>query len=404
MPRVYGITVQQDRPHYTAIIVAAGSGQRSGQDIPKQYVEVGGKALVRWSAEFFASDPLCDQVIISIGPDQAGMAAAALQDVGKIRMIEGGTTRRLSVKNSLETLAEKESEPEFVLIHDAARPFVAKPVVERLLDGLAYAQGAVPVLAVADTIVEAEGDLAGSVMPREQMRRVQTPQAFHYSTIMAAHALWTGDEASDDAQMLRAKGGNVIMVDGSTALNKITFPDEFAMAENMLNRPKRMAIGMGYDVHRLVVGKELWLGGIRIEHSHGLSGHSDADAALHALTDAVLGALAEGDIGQHFPPSDPQWKGASSDKFLEFAGQRVLARQGEIHALDLTIICEAPKIGPHREAMRARISEILQLPLERISVKATTTEGIGFSGRREGIAAQAIASIALPFSATPFSD
>lgn len=394
-----GGLVSKDQARYAAIIVAAGTGVRSGQPIPKQFVDVSGKPMLRWSVETFAKDTRCDRVLVVIGDGQEDKARAALDGLDTVIFVTGGATRQMSVRKGLEALEASAGHPDLVLIHDAARPFVPLPVVDRLLDALSDSLGAVPVLEVADTMAATADGHLGNVVPRETLRRVQTPQAFDLSAILAAHRATDDDLASDDAQLLRRHGRAVAMVEGANELNKFTYAEEFAMAERTpypSPTPSRIAIGMGYDVHRLVAGKPLWLGGIEIAHSHGLSGHSDADAALHALTDAILGALAEGDIGQHFPPSDPQWKGASSDRFLDFAGERVRERGGDIHSVDLTIICEAPKIGPHRAAMQLRIADILQLPSDRISVKATTTEGLGFAGRREGIAAQAVVSIALP--------
>lgn len=398
MPPRYGDEVLKLQNRYTAIIVAAGKGERSGQSTPKQYVMVSGKPMLRWSVECFSDDPQCTSIIVVIGEGQADLASNALADMSlagmsKVQWVEGGATRQQSVYNGLRTAANLDPVPDHVLIHDAARPFLPQSVIDDLLAALVTHDGAVPVLAVADTIVETNGNNMGPTLAREQLRRVQTPQAFRFPIIWTAHTNAADAEATDDAQLLRAAGHEVVMVAGSADLNKITFPEEFALAESLHAKPPRIAMGMGYDVHRLVPDKPLWIGGIEIQHSHGLSGHSDADVALHALTDAILGALAEGDIGQHFPPSDPKWKGASSDKFLAFAGERVTARNGEIQSLDLTIICEAPKIGPHRDAMRQRIAEILQLPINLISVKATTTEELGFTGRREGIAAQAIACV-----------
>lgn len=394
-----GGCVSQKDARYATIIVAAGTGARSGQAMPKQFVEVAGKPMLRWSVETFAADSRCDAVIIVIGEGQEDAARTALGGIDGITLITGGATRQMSVRNGLATLEALERHPDLVLIHDAARPFVPEAVLDRLLAALADNAGAVPVLAVADTMAATEGKHLGDIVPRDTLRRIQTPQAFHLPTILAAHQSALDDFASDDAQLLRLNGGKVALVEGANDLNKFTYAEEFAMAGHPPSPPPtRIAVGMGYDVHRLVPDKPLWLGGIEIAHSHGLSGHSDADAALHALTDAILGALAEGDIGQHFPPSDPQWKGASSDRFLDFAGARVRERGGDIHSVDLTIICEAPKIGPHRTAMQLRIAEILQLSSDRISVKATTTEGLGFAGRREGIAAQAVVSIALPLT------
>lgn len=252
-------------------------------------------------------------------------------------------------------------------------------------------------LPVADTLVRGADGSMGDGVARDGLFRVQTPQAFMFDTILAAHRCWDESrEATDDAQILKEQGHDVILVAGDEGLEKLTYPQDFARAEARLASARTVRVGMGYDVHRLAADEELWLGGIRVPHDRGLAGHSDADVALHAIVDALLGALAEGDIGSHFPPSDPQWRGASSDRFLAYAGDRVTARGGAIDHVDLTIICEAPKIGPHRDAMRARIGEILGLPVDRISVKATTTERLGFTGRREGIAAQAVATLSLP--------
>ena len=232
---------------------------------------------------------------------------------------------------------------------------------------------------------------------RTQLHRVQTPQAFRFATILAAHRAWDeARDATDDAQILRASGYDVMLVQGDERLEKLTYRQDFARAEALLAPAYVTRVGMGYDVHRLAPGEPLWLGGVLVPHDRGLAGHSDADVALHAMVDAMLGALADGDIGSHFPPSDPQWRGAPSDRFLAYARDRVTARGGRIDHVDLTIICEAPKIGPHRDAMRARIAAILDVPIERVSVKATTTERLGFAGRREGIAAQAVATLSLP--------
>jgi 2-C-methyl-D-erythritol 4-phosphate cytidylyltransferase/2-C-methyl-D-erythritol 2,4-cyclodiphosphate synthase len=285
---------------------------------------------------------------------------------------------------------------EAVLIHDAARPFVPGEVIDRLLAALDEAPGAVPVLPVADTIVEGSDSL-GEVVPRERLRRVQTPQAFRLEAIRAAHAVWdTRQEATDDAQMVRAAGGRVTLVEGSVALEKLTYPADFAAAEQRLTPRLVSRTGLGFDVHGFADGDHVWLGGIRIAHERALAGHSDADVALHALTDALLGTIGAGDIGTHFPPTDPQWRGADSARFLDHARAQVIAAGGRIDHVDLTIICEAPKIGPHRPAIRARIAELLGLKEGKVSVKATTTERLGFTGRREGIAAQAVATVRLP--------
>jgi 2-C-methyl-D-erythritol 4-phosphate cytidylyltransferase/2-C-methyl-D-erythritol 2,4-cyclodiphosphate synthase len=280
---------------------------------------------------------------------------------------------------------------ERVLVHDAARPFVPVDAIDRVVAALDVADGAVPVLPVADTLTRGDGTLVA----RDDLHRVQTPQGFRRTALADAHVAWpAGEDASDDAQMVRRLGGRVALVQGDIMLDKVTYPQDFAAAEARLTWESRSAIG--FDVHRLEAGEELWLGGILIPHDKGLSGHSDADVALHAITDALLGTIAAGDIGTHFPPSDPQWRGASSDRFLAHAAALIAERGGRIDFIDLTLMCEEPKIGPHRAAMTARIADIVNVHADRVSLKATTTERLGFTGRGEGIAAQAIATVSLP--------
>jgi 2-C-methyl-D-erythritol 4-phosphate cytidylyltransferase/2-C-methyl-D-erythritol 2,4-cyclodiphosphate synthase len=307
----------------------------------------------------------------------------------------GGALRRHSVRNGLEALAET-GEVGRVLIHDAARPFLPAVVIDRLLDKVGAYEGAAPGLPVVDTLVRFDTYIGGSVA-RDHLYRIQTPQAFEFSAVLAAHRCWPDDQdATDDAQMVRDTGHEVVIVPGDPMLEKITLPEDFARAEQRLSASLISRTGSGFDVHALADGEELWLGGVLIPHHRGLKGHSDADVLLHALTDAILGAICEGDIGTHFPPSDPQWRGAASSRFVEHAVALVAARGGRIDHADLTVICEAPKIGPHREPIRARIAELLRLPLSQISIKATTTERLGFTGRGEGIAAQAIVTVRLP--------
>lgn len=380
-----------------AIIVAAGNGSRMGGGIPKQYQILGGKAVLAHSFDAMMAHPDIAIVVVVIGLGQREQAQAALAHSSRpLILVEGGATRQLSVRAGLEYLAEIGG-VEHVLVHDAARPMLPARVIDDLLAALAAFEGAIPALPVTDTLVRHDGMMGDNVV-RDHLYRVQTPQAFVFDALLAAHRQWPGDaDATDDAQMVRNTGHQVTIVAGDEMLNKLTYGDDFALAERSLgNRAMSSRVGMGYDVHRLVAGKDLWLCGIKIPHSLGLSGHSDADVALHALVDAILGALGEGDIGSHFPPSDPQWAGASSDRFLTFARDRVAARQGRIINVDVTIICEAPKIAPHRDAMRASIADLLQITPERVSVKATTTEGLGMTGRREGIAAHAIATVQLP--------
>jgi len=364
-----------------ALIVAAGKGERIGGDTPKQFLPLAGLPLVEHSRRALAAHPGIDRVVTVV--------AAGNEPFVEGQTVIGGATRRESVLNGLEAIGAAQR----VLIHDAARPIVPAAVIDRLLTALDDAKGAVPTLPVADTIA-GKGDCLGNIVNRSALVRVQTPQAFDYATILAAHHAWpVGEEATDDAQILRRAGHNVAMVAGDPLLDKITYPGDIALAEARLGVTMRVRTATGYDVHRLVAGERLWLGGVLIPHDKGLSGHSDADVALHAITDAVLGTIAAGDIGQHFPPSDPQWKGAESGQFLEHAASLVAAKGGMIDFVDLTIICEAPKIGPYRDAIRDRVAALLRVSREQISVKATTTERLGFTGRGEGIAAQAVVTI-----------
>lgn len=376
-------------PRTAAIIVAAGRGERAGGGVPKQFVPLGGRPVLAWSHAALVAHPAIETVLVVIGEGQAELLAAALGDVPHAI---GGDTRQASVCAGLAALGDRDR----VLIHDAARPFLAVDVIDRLLAALDEAPGAVPVLPVVDTLAKAD-DTLGETIDRAHLVRVQTPQAFHYDAIRAAHAAWpSGQDATDDAQVLRAAGHDVMTVDGDAALDKITYPSDFALAQARLAACMISRSATGYDVHRLEAGEELWLGGVLIPHDRGLSGHSDADVALHAVTDALLGTIAAGDIGSHFPPSDPQWKGAASDRFLDHAATLVRDAGGIIDYIDLTLICEAPKIGPHREVIRARIADILRLKRAQVSVKATTTERLGFTGRGEGIAAQAVATVRVP--------
>jgi 2-C-methyl-D-erythritol 4-phosphate cytidylyltransferase/2-C-methyl-D-erythritol 2,4-cyclodiphosphate synthase len=367
-----------------ALIVAAGSGSRAGGEVPKQYRQVAGKALLAHAIDHLAH-PRIDAVQVVIGAGQEGTYAEAVGGRALPAPVIGGATRRESVMNGLAALGEAD----VVLIHDAARPFLPGTVIDRLLDALESHDGAIPALPVVDSLTTRTGEQ----IDREALVRVQTPQAFRLDAIRAAHAAWSGGEPTDDAQVARAAGLNVVLVDGDPALEKLTYEADFARADASRLMPRT---GSGFDVHAFGPGDHVWLGGIRIPHDRGLQGHSDADVALHALTDAVLGAIAAGDIGDHFPPSDPRWKGAPSSLFLEHARDLVTAAGGRIVHADVTIICEAPRIGPHRDAMRQLVADLLRLPVTRISVKATTTERLGFTGRGEGIAAQAVATVMLP--------
>jgi 2-C-methyl-D-erythritol 4-phosphate cytidylyltransferase/2-C-methyl-D-erythritol 2,4-cyclodiphosphate synthase len=373
-------------PSVAAVIVAAGQGLRAGQPLPKQFARWRGKPVVRHSAEALASAGMTP-IVIAIPPGADQIAAAAVAGNPGVRLITGGATRQQSVRLGLEALAA--DKPDLVLIHDAARPIVPRAVIARLIAALQGHPGAIPVLPVVDSLAHAEGTLMGNPARREDLRRVQTPQAFRYAAILEAHRVWDGaPDAGDDAQVALANGLEVALVEGDEALHKLTFAGDFAASAPTVR------VGSGYDVHRLADGEELWLCGIRIAHSQGLAGHSDADVAIHALVDALLGAVGEGDIGDHFPPSDPQWRGASSDRFLAHAVDLVGKAGYAVANVDVTLICEAPKIGPHRPAMRARLAELLDVDISAVSVKATTTEKLGFTGRGEGIAAQAVATVA----------
>ena len=373
------------RPAVAAVIVAAGSGVRAGQPLPKQFALWRGKPVVRHSAEALAAAGVAT-IVVAVPAGGADIAEQALRGIAGIRTITGGATRQQSVRLALEAL-EPET-PAHVLIHDAARPVLPLAVIERLLAALEHNTGAIPVLPVVDSLAHAVGDLMGAPAQRDLLRRVQTPQAFRFTEILTAHRTWDDAQvAGDDAQVARAAGHAVALVEGDELLHKLTFASDFAPAAPAIR------VGTGYDVHRLAPGEELWLCGIRIAHDKGLAGHSDADVAIHALVDAILGAIGAGDIGSHFPPSDPQWKGASSDRFLTHAVGLAGEAGYRIGNVDLTLICEAPKIGPHREAMRARLAELLGTDISAVSVKATTTEKLGFTGRSEGIAAQAAATL-----------
>jgi 2-C-methyl-D-erythritol 4-phosphate cytidylyltransferase/2-C-methyl-D-erythritol 2,4-cyclodiphosphate synthase len=377
-----------DRGRTVALVVAAGSGSRTGGEVPKQYRSVGGKALLAHAVDALRH-PRIDEVRVVIGPGQEALYAGAVGARPLPPPVIGGAERQDSVRLGLEAI----DGAELVLIHDAARPFLPAAVIDRLLDALEASDGAVPVLPVVDTLARTDGSL-GETVQRDGLVRVQTPQAFRFKSVLAAHRAWSGS-ATDDAQVARAAGLTVATVEGDAMLEKITYEGDFARWEARLAASMVSRTGMGFDVHAFEPGDGLWMGGILIPHDRGLKGHSDADVVLHAVTDALLGAIGEGDIGQHFPPSDPQWRGAASWRFVEHARGLVEARGGRIDHVDATVICEAPKVGPHRDAMRARLAELLRLPLGRVSIKATTTERLGFTGRGEGIAAQAIATVSL---------
>lgn len=353
--------------------------------MPKQFATWQGKPVLRHSVEAMLSSG-ADAVVIAAPTGMVEEARTAAGPSERISIVEGADTRQGSVQNALETLSHQN--PERVLIHDSARPGLRQEVVERLLAAIETKPGAIPVLPVVDSLaVDSEGLMAGSA-DRESLRRVQTPQAFRFKEILAAHRDWQGDRnAGDDAQVLAAAGHDIALVEGAEALHKLTFAEDF-----MQDLPP-IRVGTGFDVHRLGEGEELWLGGVKIDHPRGLVGHSDADVALHAITDAILGAAAAGDIGQHFSPKDERWRGADSAQFIHHAAHLAQEAGYTVSSIDLTIICEEPKIGPHRETMRETIAGLLDLQVQAVSVKATTTEKLGFTGRGEGIAAQAVATL-----------
>ena len=371
-----------------AILVAAGSGTRFGADMPKQFLRLSGRPVIRHAAETLARHA---ELIQPVGDPT--LIAQALQGMRILPPIPGGATRQQSVRIGLEAL--ERHAPDVVLIHDAARPFIPPNTIPALLRVLEQAPGAIPAAPVADTLKLVDDGQITRTVPRTGLYRAQTPQAFRYSTILAAHRSDTTD-ATDDAALLESVGERVVIVEGSEDNIKITYPDDLARLERMLTARLIPRTGTGFDVHALQEGRPLFLCGVQIPHDKGLTGHSDADVGIHALCDAIYGALAEGDIGRHFPPSEAAWKDADSARFLTHAAERIAARGGTLSNADVTLICERPKITPHAESMRARLADLLRTDIARISVKATTTERLGFTGRGEGIAAQAVATVLVP--------
>ncbi|MDD3447059.1 MAG: bifunctional 2-C-methyl-D-erythritol 4-phosphate cytidylyltransferase/2-C-methyl-D-erythritol 2,4-cyclodiphosphate synthase [Zavarzinia sp.] len=380
-----------------AVVAAAGSGKRMGNGLPKQYRDLAGLPLLRRTVAALRRHPAMGPIVVVVDPAQQGLAEQALAGLDVGPLVSGGAERQASVRAGLEALAALPHPPAAVLIHDAARPFVDNALIDRVLAALDTDVGAIPALAVVDTLKRGASGKAGETVPRDGLFRAQTPQGFRFEAILAAHRRLADAAMTDDAALIEADGRTVALVEGLEENFKVTTADDMARAERLLRGAQPdVRTGFGYDVHRLGPGDGVWLGGVLIPHDKALIGHSDADVALHALTDALLGAIAAGDIGQHFPPSDPQWRGAPSHIFLAHAAKLVAARGGVIAHVDVTIICEKPKVGPHRAAISARIADILGIAAERVSVKATTTEGLGFAGRGEGIAVQAIATVRLP--------
>src|SRR5437763_10291814 len=371
----------------TALIVAAGKGERRGGGVPKKYRTRGGKPVLRWAVEALMRHPAVNALRVVIGQGQQNLAAATLDGLDVGPFIEGGVERSDSVRAGLHAISG-----DAVLVHDAARPFCPPAVIDRLLASLEFSEGATPVLPVGDTVARAT-DRLNEPVDRTGLVRVQTPQAFRLGALRHAYAAWSGSAPTDETTVMRAAGLDVAAVDGDPALDKLTTPADFERAEEWLASRLIPRTGMGFDVHAFSGEGPVMLGGIAVPHSRGLAGHSDADVVLHAITDALLGAGGLGDIGEHFPPSNPIWKGVSSDRFLRHAVDLLHAKGAIIDHVDCTVIAEEPRVGPHRSAMRARIAEIAGVMLDQVSIKATTTERLGFTGRREGIAAQAVASI-----------
>ena len=379
-----------------ALVVAAGRGHRFGGSLPKQYAPLAGQPVLRHALAAFARHPGIDGVQAVIHPGDRALYEQAAAGLGLPEPVPGGAARQESVERGLAALAPRK--PRRVLIHDGARPLVGAPVIDRVLKALEHAPGAIAALPVIDTLKRAgtEGTISETV-PRAGLWRAQTPQGFHYGPILAAHEALRGRELTDDAAVAEQAGLAVALVEGAPENIKVTTQEDLMQAERWLSAGTlETRVGQGFDVHRFGPGDHVTLCGIEVAHDAGLLGHSDADAGLHALTDAILGALGAGDIGQHFPPSDPQWRDADSGRFVEHAVGLVAARGGRVVHADITLICERPKVGPHREAMTARVAALLGVAPDRVSIKATTTEGLGLTGRREGLAAQAVATLALP--------
>jgi 2-C-methyl-D-erythritol 4-phosphate cytidylyltransferase / 2-C-methyl-D-erythritol 2,4-cyclodiphosphate synthase len=385
-----------------AVIVAAGRGQRAAGDIPKQYRTIAGTPVIRPTLSAFSGHCRIAVVQPVIHPADEELFRGASSGLTKLLdPVPGGATRQISVYAGLQAL--RAAAPDVVLIHDAARPFLSSALIDRAIAAGEQHGAAVPGVAIADTVKKIDADaIVSETLDRSRLRVVQTPQAFRFALIFDAHrraAAAGRDDFTDDAALAEWAGQRVRVFEGETANVKLTTNGDLARAELLqASALADVRTGTGFDVHAFTHGDHVMLGGIRIAHGRGVTGHSDADVVLHALVDAILGALAEGDIGQHFPPNDPQWRGASSDRFLAFACERVRARGGMIGNLDVTVVCETPRVSPHRDAMRARIAAIAGIPADRVAVKATTSEKMGFTGRGEGIVAMATATLRLPWS------
>ena len=378
-----------------ALIAAAGRGTRFGGTLPKQYLALGGTTVLRHAVAAFAAHPRVAGVLVAIRPEDRALFDRAVSGLAVLAPVPGGAERQDSVRLGLEALAAHK--PDRVLIHDGARPFPDAALIGRVIDGLDRASAAIPGLALGDTIKRVENGHIAETVDRSQLWRAQTPQGFHFDAILAAHRQMAGRVLTDDAAVAEAAGIAPLIVAGSEENLKVTTAEDLAAAERLLAAGQGdLRVGQGFDVHPFGPGDHVMVCGVAIPHEVAPVGHSDADVGLHALTDAVLGAIGAGDIGMHFPPSDPRWRGASSDRFLAYAATLVRERGGAIAAVDVTIICERPKIAPYRDRMIERLAEILEISPGRVSVKATTTERLGFTGRGEGIAAQAVATVRLP--------
>lgn len=402
--------MRQDEAEVAVVVVAGGRGMRAAvgdaPPLPKQYRLLAGRPVLARTLDAFIASPAVALIQTVIGVEDRERYNTAISTCltpkASARLLPpavGGTTRQGSVRAGLEALAAAGFSG-IVLVHDAARPFVSEALLARAVAAGGTHRAAIPVTPLADTVKRL--DASGCVVetpPRAELGAVQTPQVFAFADLLAAHrrAADAGrDDFTDDAAVMEWAGENVATFVGDRGNVKLTHPEDFALAEERLTPPMSPRVGQGYDVHRFGEGDHVWLGGVRIPHDRGVIAHSDGDVVLHALTDALLGALAEDDIGVHFKPSDPRWRGAASDQFLAFAVERVRARGGRIDHLDTTVVCETPKVGPHRAAIRARIADIARLPLDRVSIKATTSERMGFTGRGEGLAALAMATVVLP--------
>lgn len=377
-----------------ALVLAGGSGVRLGGDVPKQYLPLAGRSVLRHSVDAFVAHPAIDAVRCVIRPADRALYESAVAGLTILDAVAGGDDRQESARRGLESLRDRA--PAAVLIHDGARPFVDAATIDRTLAALESHAGALPAVPLSDTLKRSAGELVTETVSRDGLWRAQTPQGFRYAEILKAHRSLAGESLTDDAAVAERAGLDVALVKGNESNMKITTADDLERARRLLVGATEIRTGTGYDVHRFGAGDQVMLCGVAVPHDRGLEGHSDSDVGLHAVTDAILGAVAAGDIGMHFPPSDEQWRDAASEAFLRHAHGLARAKGGEVSNIDVTIICEKPRIGPHRDAMRRRIAEILEIDEERVSVKATTTDGLGFTGRGEGIAAQAAVTVRLP--------